>query len=178
MSYLYMLTRQSVTEADLRVLVAAATSPDLGVYGDGRSRERRRVRDLSRQGLFVWLDAHASGWDPGMWGAVLTCPGFNAMWQAKGDRHSPGCGAPWNPDGSCSGCGSLRRLDAEAWDDYVSTLDSEERGGIIGRTRLWCDEHGFLRPSSQWTTDKTCRVSPSSAMHEVITTRIGSPQRR
>lgn len=167
----FQLPRPTVSPTDAEVLWAAAASPDLGLYGDSRAAPRDRVKRLAGLGLFAWMDWRRCNWQAGMWGATLTCLGFNTLWEQAGDRHEPGCGNPWGVDGACTGCGALRRLDADAWGGYFDSLVGEDRSMVEGKTRLWCGEHGFLR-WEQWQTDKTCRVQPASSEHETNTMRI------
>lgn len=167
---LWRLPRIEVTQRQRNALAAAADSHDLALYSDSQGATRSLVKGLADLGAFRWIDHRQGGWERGMWGAVLTCVGFNALWQADGDRHSDGCDSAWLPDGICSGCNTLRRLDLTAWQDYIAAgglTESERR-----RSALWCDEHGYLRPDRQWRTDKTCHVTPASSEHETNTIRV------
>lgn len=165
---LYSLSRQSVTAAEAKVLLAAATSRDFTVYGARRTAAKTHAQNLTGRGLMNYFSGPSVGWVSNMWAASLTCPGFNALWTFHGERHVDGCGATWEQSGVCSGCRTLRRLDADAFDDFLTYGDPDDRDR--NATRLWCDEHGFLR-SSQWKTDKTCRL-PGTPEHALNTIRV------
>jgi hypothetical protein len=153
-----------VTVAELRILADAAADPVQCVSDMTHKTRLRTVRVLARNGLLLLLQGAEAGWDADMWAAPLTCPGWNALWRAHGDRHVDGCGGLFTAAGFCDGCGALRRLDAAAFDAYLVEADNEERAFLTNRAQLWCDEHGFAR-QEQWTTDKTCRL-PGSPYHE------------
>ncbi|SDH42526.1 hypothetical protein [Microbacterium sp. 77mftsu3.1] len=164
------LLPQRVTPGELELLTYAAFSPDEAVADDTHSHAVRAARSLARKGLVKLLAGAAAGWEPGVWMATLTCPGWNALWRANGDKHEPGCGMSWLPEGICGGCGAERPLDAAAWDAYALTLPDAERARAATGSKLWCDEHGYIRPEN-WTTDKTCRQA-GSPRHERILTRV------
>lgn len=161
---IYDLPAVPVSTAELSLLTDAARGEDWSVSNESHPTRRRTARVLARKGLFTLLEGASTGWEPDMWAAALTCPGWNTIWRANGERHVPGCGSDWLPDGSCSGCGIVRRLDAEAFDEYLEATTSVERAFLSQRTRLWCDEHGFAR-DAQWTTTKTCGQA-GSPYHE------------
>ena len=169
----YRLARQSVNVAEARWLHAAVQSGGVA-YGDGPGAARRHALALHDRLLVRYLAAQESGWALGMWGAVVLATGYNALWQARGDTHTPGCGSPWAPDGTCTGCRVLRRLDVDAYTQFRDiTGDRDPVTGQAGQSVLWCDEHGYLR-RTQWTTDKTCRAS-GSPLHEVNMMRLSVP---
>jgi len=166
-SFLPHLAPQDITGAEARWLTRAVDS-DSAMYGDGRSAARDHARRLASRGLVTWLDWREAGWEPGMWGATVTCPGFNALWRHNGDRHTPGCGGRWLADGTCDGCATLRRLDLDAWETFrLATAED------VDRSALWCDEHGYLR-RSQWRTTKTCGLSGGSSQHDGGLQRVGA----
>ena len=168
---IYQFAPQQVTPAELAMLMFAAENPALSVSDDDHPRGRRTANQLARKGLIHLSAGRAAGWDPGMWMGTLTVNGWNAMWRANGDRHTPGCGGAWQKDGLCDGCGERRRLDEDAFEEYIEATDSEERAFLTSHGRLFCDEHGYAR-QRDWTTDKTCRGPNASPTHSTIFTRV------
>lgn len=63
---LHTMLRPFIIDRDAQVLLEAATAPEQGLYGDGDSALRRRVRRLAAEGLLTWLDWRAGGWQRGM----------------------------------------------------------------------------------------------------------------
>lgn len=161
---LWSLMPQRVTPAEKTLLHDAAMSPDESVSDQTHPHARRAANSLARKRLVRLQVGAEAGWEKDMWVATLTAPGWNALWRANGDRHEPGCGGEWLPEGFCGGCGAHRVLDVVAFDTYVEHADADERAFLTGHGRLWCDEHGFAR-QAQWSTDKTCR-QPGSPYHE------------
>lgn len=162
---------QSVTAAELALLVDAAADPAFSVSDYDHPRSRRTAGQLARKGLVFLVAGAEAGWERSMWQATLTVNGWNAMWRAHGDRHSDGCGGAWQKDGTCDGCSALRRLDEDAFEDYIEATTEEERKYLQGHSRLFCDEHGYAR-QRHWTTDKTCRQGQQSPRHEAPFTRL------
>lgn len=162
---------QTVTPAELQLLMDAATDPALSVSDDDHPRSRRTAGQLARKGLVTLSAGASAGWGPGMWMATLTVNGWNAMWRKNGNRHEPGCGGSWQKDGTCVGCGERRRLDENAFEDYIEATTDEERAYLTGHSRLFCDEHGYAR-QRDWTTDKICRGANPSPTHSPIFIRL------
>lgn len=162
---IWQFAAQDVTKAELALLMDAAADDNYSVSDYDHPRGRRTAGQLARKGLVVLTAGRAAGWEPNMWQATLTVNGWNAMWRANGDRHIVGCGGTWQKDGTCDGCGELRRLDDPAFDDYIDATTPDERAFLTGHTKLWCDEHGYAR-EREWSTDKTCRRSDGSSRHE------------
>jgi hypothetical protein len=147
------------------MLMDAAESPDRSVSDATHKTRRRTANALARKGLLTVMSGPETGWEPDMWAGVITAPGWNAVYRAHDDRHTPGCGGQWKPDGTCTGCRQLRQLDIEAWDVFLEATGDDERKFLEHRARLWCNEHGFAR-MADWTTDKTCRREGASPYHE------------
>lgn len=167
---LYLLPRQSVTPAEAAMLEYAARDGAFAVSDGSHPRQRRTANQLARKGLLTVVAGAEAGWDRGMWQGTITCPGFNALYEARGNRHVDGCGGLWQPDGTCDGCRVLRRLDEEAFEQLLAA-NAEEARFLGSRARLWCDEHGYAR-SADWTTDKTCRRPGGSPVHELGFIRV------
>lgn len=168
---IWQFAPQSVTPAELTLLMHAAAEPTFSISDYDHPRSRRTANRLAAKGLVTLAAGAAAGWEPGMWMATLTVNGWNAMWRANGDRHTPGCGGQWQKDGTCDGCSEKRRLDEPAFEEYLEATDDEERVFLSNRSRLWCDEHGYAR-ESEWTTDKTCRRTDASPAHQLPFVRL------
>lgn len=154
----------NVTKAEAAVLAVAARCGGAVFGSSGTAPGARTAKALAVKGALFWLSAREAGWERGMWGAYLTCVGWNALWRSAGDTHVNGCGQPWLPDGCCTGCSELRRLDLAAWEAMLGTLDPTQRASEVSRAALWCPEHGYLR-QRHVTTAKVCML-PGSALHD------------
>jgi hypothetical protein len=169
----WMTPPVTVTNTEAHFLFEAALSGDCALYGEHTSeRDARTARALRDQGCVQYFTGKDCGWEAGMWGAYLTCVGWNAMWRFFGDIHTDGhCGQAWRPDGLCGGCGAKRYLDAQAWADRLATLVPADRERETARSRLWCPEHGFIR-AADVRTDKVCQLA-GSTRHDGGLNRVG-----
>lgn len=159
-----------LTDRQARLLLTAARGDGTIYSGGPQSSSNSRVaRTLAAAGLVRFIESRDAGWNRGMWAAVVQCEGMNALWRHHDDRHVDGCTAGrctdgrWSPDGTCTDCRDLRRLDDLAWDARLETLTETARSVEL-HTCLWCPEHGYMR-ASQITTTKVCRL-PGSTFHD------------
>lgn len=162
---IWQFAPQTATPAGLALLTDAAANSSYSVSDYDHPRSRQTANRLATKGLVILTAGRAAGWEPGMWMAHLTVNGWNTMWRANGDRHDPGCGGEWHPNGTCTGCFEKRRLDEQAFEAYIEATDADERAFLTSHSALFCDEHGYAR-QSEWSTDKTCRRTDTSPAHQ------------
>lgn len=160
-SFLAQLWVSEITDLEFAIIKQLVAQPSLMIGGDSTGTAlARRSRNLARRGLLRYRNSIEGGWPSGMWAAYPTCNGRNAIWRHAGDTHIDGCGAPWNPDGTCSGCARKRALDLAAYEAYLSTLSATDRNWELSTCPLWCTEHGYMRRIDVQTT-KVCRFNGS-----------------
>lgn len=164
-----------IDDAECATLKLLATQPHQMIGGTTASGAlARRSRALAHKSLVRYRNSAEGGWPAGMWAAYPTCNGINAMWRHAGDTHVERCGAPWNPNGTCSGCGAQRLLDLPAYENYLGALPDRDRVTQLATSALWCIEHGYLRRADV-TTTKTCRFT-GSAIHDSGLHRVSQPR--
>ena len=164
----------TITDLEDEMLKQIATHPNRMIGGTStRTSEAQRCRKLAHRGLVRYLNSDQGGWPAGMWAAYPTCNGFNAMWRHAGDTHVERCSAPWNPDGTCTGCRARRLLDLPAYETYIAALPPQDRTEELAVSALWCAEHGYLRRLDV-TTQKTCRFT-GSPLHDGLLNRVAQP---
>lgn len=163
-----------IDEREFAALSKLACSPSRMIGGESTGEALARVaRQLAHKGLVRYFNSRDGGWGAGSWAAYPTCNGFNAMWRHAGDIHVDGCGAPWKPNGRCSGCSTPRRLDLAAYESYLAAMPDTERTKQLSTAALWCDEHGYLRQADT-TIQKVCRFT-GSPIHSGMVTRMSQP---
>ncbi|WP_016894104.1 hypothetical protein [Mycobacteroides abscessus] len=171
-AFAHQLLAVEISAAESATLLEIATQPSkmIGATSVGTA-VARRCRQLARKGLARYVNSVEGGWPAGMWAAYPTCNGLNAMWRHAGDTHVDRCGAPWNPDGTCSGCRTRRPLDLPAYEQYLAALTIPDRQAELRTSALWCIEHGYIRRIDV-TIQKTCPFKGSS-IHDGGLDRIG-----